>query len=74
MREKEWSLLLQLPKGDGGLDVQTGANSQGSLLSPRGFDKGHHQKTLQSLVWPTDYYLLLAVQVSSIEITMYRGN
>lgn len=32
-------------KGDGEPAVWTGANSQGSLLSPRGSDKGHHQTT-----------------------------
>lgn len=39
--------------------MQIRPNSQGSLLSPRGLDRGHHQKTLQSLVRSSDYYLWL---------------
>lgn len=37
-----------LLKGNREPDMQTGPNSQGSLLSPRGLGKGHYWKTLQS--------------------------
>lgn len=48
--------------------MQTGPNSQGSLQSPRGLDKGYYWKTFQSSK-PSDYYPLLVVQASSDKIT-----